>query len=97
MLGLDPKVAEHCFSVDPLKKSIWQKRRVFAPERQQIIYEEVAKLLRPVIIFEIDYPEWLANVVLGRRQMRSDGCAWTIVTLIRPAEKIFIPCLILTK
>ncbi|XP_050245849.1 uncharacterized protein LOC126693737 [Quercus robur] len=41
-----------------------QRRRVFAPERDQAVTDEVTKLLTAGFIREVYYPEWLANVVL---------------------------------
>lgn len=40
---------------------------IFAPERQRIIDEEITKLLETYFILEIDYPEWLTNVVLVQK------------------------------
>ena len=44
-----------------------QKRRSFAPERQNAINEEVSKLLQARAIREVDYLDWLANVVLVKK------------------------------
>ncbi|XP_052205163.1 uncharacterized protein LOC127809988 [Diospyros lotus] len=41
-----------------------EKKRSFAPERARAIEEEVAKLTEARYIREMDYPDWLANVVL---------------------------------
>jgi hypothetical protein len=54
-----------------------QRRRTFAAEQNQAIAEEVGKLLKAEFIQEVDYPEWLANVVLvknsnGKWRMRID-------------------------
>ncbi|XP_074339728.1 uncharacterized protein LOC141677596 [Apium graveolens] len=67
MPGIDQSVAMHSLDVDPRKRPIKQKRRNFAPERQQAIDEEIEKLLRADIICEIKYPDWLANVVLVKK------------------------------
>lgn len=64
MPGVSRDIAEHRLEVDPSKKPVRQKRMIFAPERQRIIDEEIAKLLAADFIFEIDYPQWMANVVL---------------------------------
>ena len=53
--------------MDPNCKPIKQKMRSFSTERQKIINEEVAKLLQDKPIKEVDYPTWLANVVLVKR------------------------------
>jgi hypothetical protein len=44
-----------------------QRRRTFAAERNQAVAEEVEKLLKAGFIREVDYPEWLANVVLVKK------------------------------
>ena len=41
--------------------------RSFAPERQKAINEEVGKLLQAEAIKEMEYPEWLANIVLVKK------------------------------
>ena len=62
MGGIDPTIITHRLNVNPSFKSVKQKRRSFAP--QKVINEEVAKLLQAGAIREVEYPEWLANVVL---------------------------------
>lgn len=41
-----------------------QKKRVFAQERYKAIAEAVRKLLEADFIWEVYYPDWLANVVM---------------------------------
>ena len=41
--------------------------RSFAPERQKAINEEAGKLLQAGAIRKVEYPEWLANVVLVKK------------------------------
>ena len=67
MGGIDPTVITHRLNVNPSFKPIKQKRRSFAPERQKAINEEVGKLLQAGAIREVEYPEWLANVVLVKK------------------------------
>ena len=45
MGGVDPAVITHRLNVNPSFKSVKQKRRIFAPERQKAINEKVGKLL----------------------------------------------------
>ena len=40
---------------------------MFAPEQNQVIMDEVNKLLAGGFICEVYYPNWLANVVLVRK------------------------------
>ena len=67
MGGVDPAVITHRLNVNPSFKPVKQKRRSFAPERQKAINEEVGKLLQAKAIREVEYLEWLANVVLVKK------------------------------
>ena len=67
MGGIDPTVITHRLNVSPSFKPVKQKRRSFAPERQKAINEEVDKLLQVGAIREVEYLEWLANVVLVKK------------------------------
>ena len=67
MGGVDPKVITHRLNVNPFFKPVKQKRRSFALERQKAINEEVGKLLQAKAIIEVEYPKWLANVVLVKK------------------------------
>ncbi|GAV91887.1 hypothetical protein CFOL_v3_35272, partial [Cephalotus follicularis] len=51
--GISPDVMVHKLSVDPVRPPIRQKKRSFAPERQQAITEEVSKLLQAGFIREV--------------------------------------------
>lgn len=57
MLGIDPKVITYCLNVYPSSKHVRQKRRVFAPERDNAIKEEVHKLIVTKFIREVYYPD----------------------------------------
>ena len=67
MGGINPTVITHKLHTHPSFKPVKQKRRSFAPERQKAINEEVGKLLQAGAIREVEYPEWLANVVLVKK------------------------------
>ena len=67
MGGIDPIVITHRLNTNPSFEPIKQKRRSFAPERQKAINEEVGKILQAGAIREVEYPEWLANVVLVKK------------------------------
>ena len=68
MGGIDPTIITHRLNVSPSFKPVKQKRRSFAPERQKAINEEVGKLLQAGAIREVEYPKWLANVVLVKKE-----------------------------
>ena len=67
MGGIDPTVITHRLNVIPTFKPVKQKRRSFAPERQEAINEEVDKLLQAGAIREVEYREWLANDILVKK------------------------------
>ena len=67
MSGIFPAIITHKLNTNPSFKPVKQKRRSFAPERQKAINEEVSKLLQAGAIREVEYPEWLANVVLVKK------------------------------
>ena len=67
MGGIDPAVITHGLNVNPSFKPVKQKRRSFAPKRQKAINEEVNKLLQARAIQEVDYPDWLANIILVKK------------------------------
>ena len=56
MLGIDPSVMVHRLNVSPSFTPIRQKKRVFAPKRDQAIAEEVHKLQEANFIREVYYP-----------------------------------------
>ncbi|KAI3465839.1 hypothetical protein Pfo_022502 [Paulownia fortunei] len=64
LVGIPPELALHQLNVNPIMKPIKQKKRTFGPGRSQHIKEEVDKLLAANYIRPVQYPEWLANVVL---------------------------------
>ena len=70
MLGIDGDVIEHHLNVDPMKKLVQQKRRVFSLERNKAVMEEVEKLLIVGFIREVNYLEWLANIVMVKKSNR---------------------------
>jgi hypothetical protein len=67
MPGIDPSVIVHKLNVELRHRPVKQRRRTFAAERNQAIVEEVEKLLEAGFIREVDYPEWLANVMLVKK------------------------------
>ena len=67
MQGMDPSVMVHRLNVSPSFPPVRQKKRVFAPERDQAIAEEVHKLQEANFIWEVYYPDWLANVVMVKK------------------------------
>ena len=67
MPGIDPSVITHRLNVYPSSKHVRQKKRIFAPERDKAIKEEVQKLTTTEFIQEVYYPNWLTNVVMVKK------------------------------
>jgi len=67
MPGIDPDFLCHRLTMDPKVRPVRQRRRKFNKERRQVVREETKKLLDAGHIREIQYLEWLANVVLVKK------------------------------
>ncbi|RDX66812.1 hypothetical protein CR513_54381, partial [Mucuna pruriens] len=77
MPGLDPRFMCHELSIKPGSKPIVQKKRKQGEEKRAAIKEEVEKLLAAGFVREVQYPTWLANMVMvkkanGRWRMCTD-------------------------
>ena len=57
MLGISIKIIQHKLNVDPEKKPVQQRRRVFSLEQNQEIMDEVNKLLIVDFIHKVYYPD----------------------------------------
>jgi len=67
MPGIDPDFLCHRLAMDTQVRPVRQRRRKFNEERRQAIRDETQKLLAAGHIREVQYPEWLANVVLVKK------------------------------
>ena len=67
MPGINPLVMVHRLNVSPSFSPIQQKKRVFTPERDRSIVEEVRKLQEASFIREVYYPNWLANILMVKK------------------------------
>ncbi|KAL0454584.1 UNVERIFIED_CONTAM: hypothetical protein Slati_0797600 [Sesamum latifolium] len=61
--GIDPEVIVHRLNVNPMVRPVKQKKRSFGVENR-IIEEEVNKLKEAGYVSEVQYTDWLANVVV---------------------------------
>ena len=69
MPGINPSIFSHKLNVNPSCHPVKQKWKVFAPERNNAIMEEVDKFLTANFIREVFYPDWLANVVMVKKNI----------------------------
>ena len=67
MLGIDPDFLCHHLTMDLQVRPVLQRRRKFNDERRQVVRKETQKLLSAGHIRDIQYLEWLANVVLVKK------------------------------
>ena len=67
MPDIDPSVITYRLNVCPSSKPMRQKKRVFAPEKDNAIKDEIQKLIVAKFIREVYYPDWLANVVIVKK------------------------------
>ncbi|XP_027174121.1 uncharacterized protein LOC113773696 [Coffea eugenioides] len=70
--GIPHHLMIHELNVDPQVRRVKQKRRHLGPERSRAVGEEVDKLLPAKIIREVQYPTWLSNPVM----VKKDTGAW---------------------
>ena len=67
MSGIDLEVACHKLAIKKGARAVRQKMRCFNQERYEVINGEVEKLLRVGFIREVNYFEWISNVVLVKK------------------------------
>ena len=67
MPRIPASIIQHRLNVDPENKPIQQRRRVFTPERNRVVMDEVNKLFAANFIREVHYPKWLANMVMVKK------------------------------
>ena len=64
MPGLDPTIVQHHLPILPHARSVKQKLRRLHPRWSLQVKEEIQKQLSVGFLSVVEYPEWLANVVL---------------------------------
>ncbi|KAI5338425.1 hypothetical protein L3X38_017696 [Prunus dulcis] len=64
MPGISPDIISHRLSINPAVRLVQQKCEAYDPERYEAMKAEVEKLSSIGFIKEVDYPTWLANVVM---------------------------------
>ena len=57
MSSINPSVITHHLNVSPSFKPMRQKKRVFAPEKDNVIKDEVQKFIAAKFIREVNYPD----------------------------------------
>ncbi|KAL0367640.1 UNVERIFIED_CONTAM: Transposon Ty3-G Gag-Pol polyprotein [Sesamum radiatum] len=81
--GINPELITHYLNIDPHVKPVKQKKRHFSPEKDKIIQAEIDKLVAAEHVEEIQFPEWLSNVVL----VPKSGGKWRMCIDFRDLNK----------
>ncbi|CAJ2661783.1 unnamed protein product [Trifolium pratense] len=95
MPGLDPNIACHQLTVEPLASAVVQHRRRQSPEKAEAAEKAVKDLLEANFISEARYTIWLSNVVLvkksnGKWRMCVD---YTDLNRACPKDSYPLPCI----
>ncbi|CAL8996497.1 unnamed protein product [Prunus brigantina] len=91
MPGISPDIISHRLSINPAVRPVRQKRRAYDPERYEAMKAEVDKLSTIGFIKEVDYPTWLANVVMIRKGTKGRRMCVDYTNLNRACPKDSFP------
>lgn len=67
MPGINTIVVEHFLNINYVCPPIKQKHFQFGEDKQHGMRDEVEKLLKARFIHEVEYPTWLANVIMVKK------------------------------
>ncbi|KAM1621551.1 hypothetical protein ACFX1S_020217 [Malus domestica] len=82
MPGISPDIICHHLSIDPKTKPVKQKRRSYDVERYEAMKAEVEKLKDIGFVREVNYPTWVAYVVLVKKNPTKESLLLQKVLLI---------------
>ncbi|XP_020421233.1 uncharacterized protein LOC109949580 [Prunus persica] len=91
MPGISPDIISHRLSVNPAVRPVRQKRRAYDPELYEAMRAEVDRLSSIGFIREVDYPTWLANVVMVRKPRKGWRMCVDYTNLNRACPKDSFP------
>ncbi|XP_057432163.1 uncharacterized protein LOC130724914 [Lotus japonicus] len=91
--GIDPKVITHKLAIRPGATPVIQPRRRMSEEKNKAVQLETEKLIKARFIREVQYPTWLANVVMvkkanGKWRMCTD---YTSLNKVCPKDSYPLP------
>ena len=96
MLGLDPGMVAHALNIEPGAKPVVQPRRIFHPDVEARILQEVKNLLATRFIKPIEHQQWLPNIVPMKKKNRKIKCYVNFRDLTRSAQRTSFLSLIWT-
>ena len=91
MPGIPMEVAEHSLDIRPNSKLVKQHLRCFDEFKRRAIGEELQKLLAAGFIKEVFHPEWLANLVLVKKENESWRMCVDYTSLNKACPKVSFP------
>ncbi|RVW67472.1 hypothetical protein CK203_063051 [Vitis vinifera] len=93
MKGIHPSIISHKLNILPTARPVRQKVKRFHPNRQKIIRDEIDKLLEAGFIREVEYPDWLANVmVVPKKEGKWRVCVdYTNLNNACPKDSFLLP------
>ena len=74
MPGLDPGMVAHALNIEWGAKPVVQPRRIFHPDVEARILQEVKNLLATRFIKPIEHQQWLPNIVPIKKKNRKIKC-----------------------
>ncbi|GAA0180289.1 hypothetical protein LIER_42246 [Lithospermum erythrorhizon] len=89
--GVDPKVAIHRLHVDSMFIDIKQRKRTFSDEKNMAIRTKVEALLKARAIRELQFLEWIANVVLVKKSNNKWRMSTDFTSLNKTCPKDYYP------
>ncbi|GAA0156443.1 hypothetical protein LIER_13943 [Lithospermum erythrorhizon] len=95
MPSIDTSIALHKLHVDSMYVPIKQKKRTFSDEKNQTVRVEVELQLKADGIRELQFPKWIANVVLVKKLNRTWWMCTDFASLNKacPKDLYSLPCL----
>ena len=91
MPGIPDNVALHRLNIKPEIRPVKQKKRLFSTDKQEAISAELDRLLEAGFIKEVQFPKWLANVVLVKKSNGKWRMCVDYSDLNRACPKDFYP------
>jgi hypothetical protein len=81
LMGVSRSIIEQRLQVNPTIKPKKQKLHKMSDEKVAAVKSEVHRLLDAGYICEVQYPSWLANVMMSRKRIAYGKCAQISPTL----------------
>ncbi|GAA0171634.1 hypothetical protein LIER_25620 [Lithospermum erythrorhizon] len=88
---VDPEISMHHLQVDSMFVPIKQRKRTFSDEKNMAILTKIEALPKARAIRELQFPEWIANVVLVKKSNNKWRMCTDFTSLNEACPKDFDP------